>query len=188
MMSKSKLFIIFSVILGIFFVFTGVSFSGGYKKVKPQQSFEVSFTDPEWDGKKIPKGQQCRRFKGKGVTPRLTIKNIPAGTNAIIMEFSDADSNSMNFGGHGKIGYFIDQGVSEVIIPSAPGHTFDLPEKFFKVAAHKLPSWDKAGAYMPPCSGGKRHRYYVTIKAVYKDPAGKKSKLFGKEKLNMGRY
>jgi len=187
-MSKFQPFIILGAVLSICFIFTGTGFSGEYKKVKPEQSFDVSFTDPEWDGKKIPKGQQCRRFRGKGGTPRLTIKNIPAGTNAIIMEFSDRDFSSMNYGGHGKIGYFIDQGAGEVIIPPVPGHTFDLPEKFFKVAAHKSPSWDKAGAYMPPCSGGKRHLYYVTVKAVYKDPAGKKSLLFGKEKLNMGRY
>ena len=187
-MPKIKIFIISSIAMFFFLTVTGICFAERYKKVKPQQSFEVTFADSEWDRKNVPKGQQCLRFKGNGSTPRLTIKNIPAGTNAIIMEFSDRDSNSMNFGGHGKVGYYIEEGVKEIIIPSVPGHTFDLPEKFFKVAAHKLPSWDKAGVYMPPCSGGKGHRYYVTIKAVYKDPNGKSSKLFGKEKLEMGRY
>jgi hypothetical protein len=37
------------------------------------------------------------------------------------------------------------------------------------IEAHRGPGWDKEGAYMPPCSGGKGHAYYVTIKTLKGD-------------------
>ena len=37
------------------------------------------------------------------------------------------------------------------------------------IEAHRGPGWDKEGAYMPPCSGGKDHAYYVTIKTLKDD-------------------
>ena len=87
------------------------------------------------------------------------------------------------------IGYRIPPGTTEATVPSVPGHTFDLPEGFFLVAAHVNPSWDKAGAYMPPCSGGRGNRYDVTVKAVFEAPDPKnESKLLGKADLTMGNY
>ena len=150
---------------------------------------QVSFADANWDGKKIPKGQQCKRFGGNGSTPRLTIKNIPPEASAIILEYSDRDNGLMDNGGHGKIGYKIQPGTNEVTISSVPGHTFTLPEGFYLVAAHGNPSWDTAGAYMPPCSGGQGNLYYVTIKAVIQ-PTSKdeKAKVLGTAELNLGRY
>ena len=99
-----------------------------YKPVSNLVTLEVSFADPLWDGRYIPKGQQCHRFGGHGSTPRLTVKNIPSGTNVIIMEYSDRSWSQMDDGGHGKIGYRIPLGTTEITIPSVPGHTFDLPE------------------------------------------------------------
>ena len=159
-----------------------------YKPVPNMANLEISFADSLWNGKNIPAGQQCDRFGGDGATPRLIVKNIPAGTNALIMEYSDKDYPPMDNGGHGKIGYKITTGTQHVTIPSVPGHTFDLPKGFFLVSAQKAPDWDKAGAYMPPCSGGKGNLYYVTVKAVYDAPEGKQSQLLGKVRLTLGRY
>jgi len=148
----------------------------------------VSFADSKWDGKQIPNGQQCNRFGGSANTPSLIVKNIPASPNALIMEYSDKSYAPMDFGGHGKIGYTIETGAKEVTIPSVPGHTFNLPEDFFLVQAHQNPGWDKAGAYMPPCSGGTGNFYSVEVKAVYDAPEGKESQLLGTAKLPLGTY
>jgi hypothetical protein len=151
---------------------------------------EVSFVDSIWDGKKVPKGQQCKRFGGKNPeTPRLMIKNIPPGTNAIIMEFSDESYPPMDDGGHGKIGYRIPENTKEIIIPSVLGHSFKLPEGFFIVSPHQAPDWDQAGAYMPPCSGGRGNSYYVTVKAVYQSSnEDMEFKLMGQAVLQLGTY
>ena len=177
----------------LFITFAGFlvrsALAGENKQVSHPVKLDVSFADPIWDGKTVPTGQQCQRFEGKPSTPRLIIKSIPAGTNAIIMEFSDRDWPPMDDGGHGKIGYRIPEGTTEIVIPPVPGHTFDLPEGFFLVAAHQGSSWDTAGAYMPPCSGGMGNRYYVTIKAIYQaSPKSKEFKLLGQAVLELGRY
>ena len=159
-----------------------------YKPVPNLATLDISFADPIWGGKKVPKGQQCNRFGGKGSTPRLIVKNIPSGTNSIIMEYSDRSYDMMDNGGHGKIGYRIPKGATEITVPSVPGHSFDLPEGFFLVAAQRNPQWDRGGAYLPPCSGGMGNYYYVTVKAVYDAPKGEESKLLGKGKIGLGTY
>ncbi len=128
---------------------------------------QLELADPEWNGERIPKGQQCLRERGENPsTPRMRVANIPLGTDAIVLEFSDRDYGPMDNGGHGKVGFEILEGTSETIIPSIPGHTFDLPGGFFLIQEHQAPNFDTAGAYMPPCSGGADHSYYVTVKAV----------------------
>ena len=105
------------------------------------------------------------------------------------MEYSDRDWPPMDEGGHGKIGYRIPEGTTEIVIPSVPGHTFNLPEGFFLVAGHQGSSWDKAGAYMPPCSGGMGNRYYVTVKAVYQASLeNKEFELLGQSVLELGKF
>ena len=133
----------------------------------PIPALDFAFADSEWDGKTIPNGEQCHRQGGENPsTPRIIIKNIPEGTDAIILEFSDRNYGPMDDGGHGKIGFKISEGTKEVVIPSIPGHSFDLPEDFFIIQEHQASSYDLAGAYMPPCSGGIGNSYYVTIKAI----------------------
>lgn len=78
--------------------------------------------------------------------------------------------------------FMIDPQKSQVEVPSVLGHTFDIPKEFTLIEAHRSPSWDKAGAYMPPCSGGKNNEYYVTIKAVKDD------KVTASTVLEMGKY
>jgi len=127
----------------------------------------VAFADSDWDGKKIPDGQQCRSYGGQDPsTPPLIVSNIPEGTNAIILEFSDRDYIPMDNGGHGIIGFTIPEGTEEVLIPSVASNTFDLPENFFLVREHKQNVLFTPGAYMPPCSGGRGNSYYVTAEAA----------------------
>lgn len=151
---------------------------------------KVSFAGALWDGKKVPDGQQCQRFGGTNpATPRLKVEGIPAEANAIIMEYSDRSWPPMDNGGHGKIGYSIPKNTLEIVIPSVPGHTFDMPEGFFIIAPHQGPDWDTAGAYMPPCSGGMGNAYYVTIKAVHRSSdEDKEFKVLGQTVLELGIY
>ena len=51
---------------------------------------QVSFADSSWTGKKIPKGQHCKKFGGDGSTPAMSVSGIPEGTTAILVEFNDA--------------------------------------------------------------------------------------------------
>lgn len=133
-------------------------------------AFEVKFTDSAWNGKEIPAGQQCQKFGGDNpMTPKLMVLDIPAGSDALILEYSDRDSEKMNNGGHGIMKYSLTSPGMLTQIPSVPGHTFSLPARFTSIEAHRSPGWDTAGAYMPPCSGGKDHEYYLTVKAVKGD-------------------
>ncbi len=129
-------------------------------------AFDAKLTESAWDGKKVPAAEQCQKFGGiSPASPQLSLSGLPAGTDTIVMEYSDRDSKGMNNGGHGQISYALASEATDVQIPAVLGHTFDLPAPFTMIAAHRGPGWDKAGAYMPPCSGGKKHAYYVTIKA-----------------------
>jgi len=127
---------------------------------------DAVITDSAWDGKKVPDGQQCQRFGGNGSTPTIRASDIPAGTQAVILAFTDRSVQKMNNGGHGKIGMLVEEDSTEVEIPSVPGHSFELPDDVFLVSAQRNPSWDKAGAYMPPCSGGRGNNYVVMVQAV----------------------
>ena len=188
-MRNGALMMMFFFIVFMFFVTEGVA-SDTSNTVSKSAKLEVAFVGAIWDGKTVPTGQQCQRFGGSNPsTPPLMIKGIPPGTNAIIMEYSDRSYPPMDDGGHGKIGYRIPENTKEISIPSVPGHSFNLPEGFFIVSPHKAPGWDKAGAYMPPCSGGRGNSYYVTVKAVYQSSSGKKDfKLIGQAVLELGTY
>lgn len=129
-------------------------------------ALEVSLADSGWTGTDLPEGQQCRRFGGKDPhAPALRVTNIPADADALILEFSDRDVARMDKGGHGKVGYRL-TGEEEAFIPAVPGHTEDLPARFFVVEMHRAPRWDVAGAYLPPCSGGRGNNYFIDVKAV----------------------
>lgn len=146
-------------------------------------AFDVRFADESWNGNNIPKGQQCQKFGGKNPsTPKLIVDDIPPGSDAILLEYSDRDYKKMDNGGHGRISYTLNTSLSKVEIPPIPGHTFDIPVAFKMIEAHRSPGWDKAGAYMPPCSGRKGHAYYVTVKAVKGD------KVTATSVLEMGKF
>lgn len=147
----------------------------------------AKITDAAWDGITVPKGQQCHRFGGNAMSPQLNVKNIPAAANALVLSFDDRTYQPMSNGGHGQVIYKIAEGVGSVNVPSVPAHTFDLPKGFNTLSAHRAPTWDTAGAYMPPCSGGNGNQYVVVVKAVIID--GKKVvKNLGKVDVAMGKY
>ncbi|MCW8193557.1 hypothetical protein F6455_01995 [Proteobacteria bacterium 005FR1] len=132
------------------------------------QDLSASLADPAWTGDGIPQGQQCQRFGGQNPeSPEVKIENIPQGTQAIVLAFSDRSFERMDNGGHGMVAYKLSgEHSGSVTIPSVPGHTENLPNGFFTVQAHQAPGWDKAGAYLPPCSGGRGNNYFIDIKAV----------------------
>jgi hypothetical protein len=191
----------FFVFLQVLIVSCGTT-GGNQRKYESETSPEsliVEFADSkQWEGKgkDIPDEGTCNSSKGFSETPTFIISNIPEGSNAIIMEYSDKSFFAMDNGGHGKIGYALPDGSQKVTILSIPSNTSKLPNGFWLVAKHKN-VLDIAGEYptfMPPCSGGKshagkNHKYSVTIKAVYHAPSKKdKSKLFGTKELELGTY
>ena len=162
-------------LLVIFFIILSFSTSAS--------ALDVKFAERVWDGVKIPEGQQCQKFGGNNPsTPALIVTGIPAGSNVIVLEYSDRDSKKMDKGGHGKMRFGFDSTVESVKIPSVPGHSFDLPPEFTMIEAHRGAGWDIEGAYMPPCSGGKGHAYYLTIKTLKDD------KVTAETILEMGKY
>jgi hypothetical protein len=134
----------------------------------PLAALEVKLADPSWDGAKVPDGQQCQKFGGKGKSPALAVSGIPSGASHLVVEWSDRSYAPMDKGGHGKVAYAIESGATSATVPPVPGHTMELPAGFSLVEAHKAPTWDLPGAYLPPCSGGRGNAYYVTVKAVHK--------------------
>ncbi len=150
---------------------------------------KISFTDTTWNGKTIPAGQQCPAFGGKGATPGLSIGNIPAKANALILAFNNMSELSLDNGGQGRIGYRFTQGTQTITLPPVPGNTFDLPEPFFVIAAHRKPFQSKPGAYLPPCSGGKGDYYYLIVKAIWlPDSTDMPPEILGQGKIPLGRY
>ena len=135
-----------------------------------EEELTVEFSDPAWNGNKIPKGQQCKKFKGNGATPALKVSNIPAGANAIIVEFNDASFNKLSYdGGHGKVGWKIAAGGGEAMLKPVPGGTDDLPEGTWLVKKNRATgAWTSPG-YLPPCSGGRGNTYKAEVIAVRMD-------------------
>ena len=149
---------------------------------------DLSFADPNWDGKVIPKGQQCQEYGGNGSSPRINVRNIPIQANKLVIEFSDGTYSPCDNGGHGIISYKIPKGSTEVIVPSIPGQTFDLPDDFELIKEHCGVNLNmKRGAYIGPCPGI-GNQYYLIIKAVYEVPGNLEHELLGKGRLEMGTY
>lgn len=133
-------------------------------------ALDVSFVDDKWVGEAIPTGQQCQKFDGVNPgTPKLNLSNIPAGSDSVVLAYSDRNSKNMNNSGHGIMEYTLTEGVNSVQLPVVFGHTYEMPQGFKMIAEHRGAGWDRAGAYMPPCSGGKDHAYYVTIQTYAGD-------------------
>ena len=155
-------------------------------------NLKASFTDSKWNAETVPKDEVCQRYNKKGGnTPSITIQNLPQGTNKVILTFSDNNpSSQMTNGGHGIISYKVSEVSNSLIIPSVKGQTFDLPKNFNSEVAHQAGRWGfKAGAYLPPCSGGKGNPYSVKIQTIkeYTD-SNKKPMLLGETDLSLGRY
>jgi hypothetical protein len=164
------------------------AFSADYKPAEMMTQLQVSFVDSAWDGVTVPQGQECSWAGGEGSSPALHVNNIPAGANAIIVEFSDRTFKANDLGGHGKIGIWISQQQSSVIIPSVPAESHEVPQGMFIEEDHRS-TRGQPGAYLPPCSGGQGNEYYATIKAVYKAESDMEtSRLLGQAVIEMGKY
>ena len=164
----------------------GCQTTGDYKPVSEKlPSLNVSFTDSAWNGKKLPNGQQCSKFGGKGSTPSMMVSGIPSGVNAVIVEFNDEDYAPLSSGGgHGSIGFWVSGSSAKLI--SAPGETDKMPSGVF--IERKNGSYYTAG-YLPPCSGGKGNTYSAVVKAVYKaKKEGEPSKLFAVGNIKLADY
>lgn len=178
---KSNLAILFTLLTAL------LTLAGLSTSAMAETPFSASLNDSDWDGKLIPAGQQCLKFGGKQpATPPLKITNIPQQANLLILEYSDRSHQPMNNGGHGRMAYAISSPVQSLQLPAVSGHSFKLPSGFIMLEAHRNPKWDKAGAYMPPCSGGKGNAYYVTVKAVHYN--GAKTDLLAETVLEMGKF
>lgn len=147
----------------------------------------AKISDAAWDGKTVPEGQQCNRFGGKAMSPTLSVTDIPAAADALIIAFDDRSYGPMNNGGHGQVIYHISKDAGQVDVPSIAPHTFDLPNGFTLLSAHKAPSGDTAGAYMPPCSGGGGNQYVVVVKAVTMS-GDETGDALAKTEVAMGKY
>ncbi|WNJ99448.1 hypothetical protein L2D14_16455 [Thalassospiraceae bacterium LMO-JJ14] len=164
--------------------------TGGYEPVSDKlASLSVALADQAWTGGQIPDGQQCKKFGGNGATPALTVSGIPAGANAIIVEFNDESYTPLSTnGGHGKIGFWI-KGGSTAQLPSVPGATDTLTGNAFVEARNRATGSYTSAGYLPPCSGGRGNTYSADVKAVYKAKAeGEKSKLLAKGYIVIGKY
>lgn len=143
----------------------------------------VRFANPAWNGVAIPVGQQCPKYGGAGSTPALNVFDLPEGTAALLLEFSEK-GGKLDSGGMGRIGYVIGKGVASAQIPSVHGNSMNLPSGFFIVSPHQ--GDDRPGAYLPPCSGGKGARYVLTVRAL--DAPNKDGKVLGEGRLELGKY
>ncbi len=151
--------------------------------VQAETRLTVRFANPAWNGVTIPAGQQCPKNGGAGATPALNVFDLPPGTAALQMEFSEKGTG-LDSGGMGRIGYTVGKGVNSAQVPSVPGNSMTLPAGFFLVSPHK--GDDKPGAYLPPCSGGKGVRYTLTVRAL--DAPNKDGKVLGEGRLELGKY
>ncbi|WP_461516715.1 hypothetical protein [Porticoccus sp.] len=158
-----------------------------YTRVDQVLPLQVSLADPSWDGFAIPEGQQCRKFGGDGATPRLLVSGIPEGANAVIVAFSDRSWLLMNHGGHGMLGLWTGGLSDSVGIPAITGESFELPSGMFIEQPHRG-GRGAPGAYLPPCSGGRGHRYVAEAMAVHKGTGGQPTQLLAEGEILLGRY
>ena len=168
----------------------GACQSTGYEPASEKlPTLTVSFADAAWNGKIVPKGQQCKKFGGSGSTPSLIVEGVPAEANAIIVEFNDASYMDLSSdGGHGKIGFRVSGGGKQVL-PSVPGQTDKLPDGSFVEKRNRATGDYATPGYLPPCSGGRGNNYFADVKAVYKAKTEKeKSKLLATGKIELGKY
>lgn len=153
------------------------------------QPLTVKLGETQWDGVHIPNGQQCRKFGGDGHSPALTISNIPKGTEAIIVEFSDRSWFPMNHGGHGKIGIQIKPEQQQITFPAVAGETFEVPDEHMFIFHDHRGDRGKPGAYLPPCSGGRGNNYFADVKAVrHLDIDKQTAELLGEGSVFLGEY
>ena len=166
-----------------FFLSASVNFPAAFAEAE----LAVEFADPAWDGNKIPPGQHCKKFGGNGSTPALKVSNIPAGANAIIVEFNDASYHKLSSdGGHGKVGWKV-EGGGEAVLKSVPGGTDELPDGTWLVKKNRAKGAWRSPGYLPPCSGGRGNKYVAVVKAV-RMAGGDVAEELAEGEITLGKY
>lgn len=149
---------------------------------------KVSFADSAWNGKKVPAGQQCTKFGGKGATPSLKVEGIPPEANAIIVEFNDRSYHPLSYdGGHGKVRFSLKGGETSVVLPAVPGEIDKFPEGIFLEKRNQATGEYARPGYLPPCSGGNGNAYFADVLAVEK-VGSNKPKVLAKTRIELGSY
>jgi len=162
------------------------AFSQSNMQVKQGSSLNVSFVNPLWNGKEVPMIGICKLCGGEGKSPELKISNIPDSANIIVIEFNDRDYNPLSQnGGHGAISVSSLK-KTEVIVPSIPEQTFDIPKEVSVEHAHRAPKGNQ-GAYLGPCSCGYGNRYFAVAKAVFR-LQGKADKVLSQATIELGTH
>ena len=112
----------------LFFCVAAMGLSAIAAPVLGADKLTVAFADAKWNGKRIPDGQHCEKFGGKGATPALKVSGIPKGTGAIRVEINDASYRPLSYdGGHGVVGFKY-SGNGEVVLPPVAGGTNKTPK------------------------------------------------------------
>ncbi|MCR9220514.1 MAG: hypothetical protein NXI21_09835 [Alphaproteobacteria bacterium] len=162
-----------------------LAMSGGSAQA---QDLTVTFADPAWDGERIPDGQHCKKFGGDGATPPLRVSNIPAEANALVVEFNDKSYQPLSRnGGHGIIGFVIEPGVGETVLPAVPGGAAEMPEGVWLEKKNRAKGAWRSPGYLPPCSGGRNNRYEAEVYAVVRAADGAYEEIAEGE-ISLGRY
>lgn len=154
----------------------------------PLPKLDVQFASAAWDGKAVPKDGICQVHGGRGDTPELKVSGIPAGANAVIVEFSDRSFAPMDNGGHGIIGWKIEPGATTATLKPVPGMTSKVADGTW-IEGDNRSSNSPAPGYRGPCSGGRGNTYEADVKAVYKPTKdGEEGKLLAKGRIRLGTF
>lgn len=148
-----------------------------------QGALTLKFSDPAWDGKTVPAGQQCPLQGGSGATPAIDVSGLPEGTTKVNVAFNDETYQPMNDGGHGVIGFDVTPNNGAASLPSVPGNSADLPAGASVTTASRGTGDYASPGYLPPCSGGNGNLYTATVTAL--DASGKE---LASGKIELGHY
>lgn len=159
----------------------------GYSAQGELAPLTVAFADAKWTGGAVPSDEVCKKFGGaNSASPRLAVSGIPAGANALVIEYNDLSYAPLSSnGGHGAVLYALSGGGSNVTVPSVPSQTMSVPQGFtvLKKSAGDWPGLEN-GAYLPPCSGGRGNSYAAIVYAV--DTNAKT--VLAKGRISLGSY
>ena len=145
----------------------------------------VSFTDQAWNGRAVPRSGCCQRCGGRGMSPGLLVERLPAGTEAVIVEFNDLSYQPLSRGGgHGAIRVPC-AGRTEVEIPSFKENSDVLPEGVLLEHRHRAVGYGR-GAYLGPCGCGSNNLYEATVEAVRRVDG--KDEVLASGTIKLGRF
>ncbi|UWQ92642.1 hypothetical protein K3727_07645 [Rhodobacteraceae bacterium M382] len=135
-----------------------------------------------WNGKTIPAGQHCGFQGGKGMSPPMSVSNLPGGTVWVYIEFNDRDYRPLSRkGGHGVIGYPAKGSKANVV--SVPEKSENLPGGAKVIKPARSSGKYASKGYLAPCSGGKGNRYFADVKAI-----SAQGKVLERAQIELGRY